>query len=291
MHGDTLTNMAGALAASLNLIPVGHVEAGLRTFSKEPFPEQIDTRVADACSDIYFAATQTNKINLQKEGFDNERIFVVGNTVVDAAIFAAKKGSKSKSFFEKLGFDFTKKLIYFSCHRRENLMHEKRFRAIVESLCELSNEGYQVLWSIRPGTSEAISNYGLGEFVNKHKNMKTVSEIPKYSDIMFFISKCHAVVTDSGSMQEETSALHIPTITIRFVTDRPESIQAGVNLLARPSSKENISKIIKKAVLPEYNKKMRRMNNPYGDGKSSKLIIDAIEKFEGKLIEWEHERG
>ncbi|MEK6843725.1 MAG: UDP-N-acetylglucosamine 2-epimerase (non-hydrolyzing) [Candidatus Micrarchaeota archaeon] len=291
VHGDTLTNMAGALAASLNLIPVGHVEAGLRTFSKEPFPEQIDTRVADACSDIYFAATQTNKINLQKEGFDNERIFVVGNTVVDAAIFAAKKGSKSKSFFEKLGFDFTKKLIYLSCHRRENLMHEKRFRAIVESLCELSNEGYQVLWSIRPGTSEAISNYGLGEFVNKHKNMKTVSEIPKYSDIMFFISKCHAVVTDSGSMQEETSALHIPTITIRFVTDRPESIQAGVNLLARPSSKENISKIIKKAVLPEYNKKMRRMNNPYGDGKSSKLIIDAIEKFEGKLIEWEHERG
>lgn len=287
-HGDTLTNMAGALSASLNLIPVGHVEAGLRTFSKEPFPEQIDTRVADACADLYFAATPTNRENLLKEGFQKERIFVVGNTVVDAAIYAARKGQKSRKFFEKLGFDFSKRLVYFSCHRRENLMHEKRFRAIVEAVAKLSTDGFQVLWSVRPGTQEAIQNYGLQGWLKKHPGLRLVSEIPRYSDIMYFISKCHMVVTDSGSMQEETAALHVPTATIRYVTDRPESVEAGVNTLAKPISKEAILRVLEGVASAKANERMRRRQNPYGSGNSSRLIVDAIEKFKGKMIVWEH---
>ncbi|MFH1443282.1 MAG: UDP-N-acetylglucosamine 2-epimerase (non-hydrolyzing) [Candidatus Micrarchaeota archaeon] len=288
-HGDTLTSMAGAIAASLNLIPVGHVEAGLRTFSKEPFPEQIDTRVSDACADLYFAATETNRKNLINEGFRKERIFTVGNTVVDAAIYAANKGKRSKAFFERLGFDFQKKLIYFSCHRRENLMHEKRFRAIVEAMAELSDKGYLILWSVRPGTQEMISKFGMEGMLSKHRNLIRVSDIPRYSDIMFFISKCHLVVTDSGSMQEETAALHVPTATLRFVTDRPESVEAGVNVLAKPSSKNAVLEAVMKAASKEVNARMRGKKNPYGSGNSSKLIIDAIEKTKGKLIEWEHE--
>ncbi|MFH1750990.1 MAG: UDP-N-acetylglucosamine 2-epimerase, partial [Candidatus Micrarchaeota archaeon] len=270
------------------LIPVGHVEAGLRTFSKEPFPEQIDTRVADACSDLYFAATQTNERNLIREGFKKERIFVVGNTVVDAAIFAAKKGEKSRKFFERLGFDFSKKLVYFSCHRRENLMHKQRFRAIASALAEFSDLGYSVLWSIRPGTQEAISAFGLEDELKAHPNLIMVSDIPKYSDIMFFISKCRLVVTDSGSMQEETAALHVPTVTLRFVTDRPESITAGVNVLAKPSSKENIRRVLGLVASEDRNRAMRRKENPYGRGDSAKQIISTIEKFRGKMIEWEH---
>ncbi len=288
-HGDTITNMAGALAASLNLIPVGHVEAGLRTFSKEPFPEQIDTRVADACADLYFAATETNRRNLLNEGFKKERIFKVGNTVVDAARFAAKKGKRSKPFFEKLGFDFSKKLIYFSCHRRENLMHEKRFTAIARAMTEFSDEGYQILWSVRPGTQEAIMQYKLERELRKHPNLIRVSEIPRYTDIMYFISKCHLVVTDSGSMQEETAALHVPTVTIRFVTDRPESVIAGANLLSKPSSKENILRAIRKVASENINKKMRNKKNPYGEGNSSRLIFEAIEAYRGRLIVWEHQ--
>ncbi|MFH0971184.1 MAG: UDP-N-acetylglucosamine 2-epimerase (non-hydrolyzing) [Candidatus Micrarchaeota archaeon] len=288
-HGDTLTSMAGAIAASLNVIPVGHVEAGLRTFSKEPFPEQIDTRVSDACADLYFAATKTNERNLLNEGFKKERIFTVGNTVVDAAIFAAKKGKRSRRFFERLGFDFSKKIIYFSCHRRENLMHEKRFKAIVQAIAEMSDGGYLVLWSVRPGTQEAIKQFDLEKGLKKHPNLIRVSEIPKYSDIMFFISKCHMVATDSGSIQEETAALHVPTATLRYVTDRPESVEAGVNMLAKPATKEKVLEVLKRVASKTVNKQMRVKKNPYGEGNSSELILDAIEKFSGKLIEWEHE--
>jgi UDP-N-acetylglucosamine 2-epimerase (non-hydrolysing) len=290
-HGDTLTNMAGALAASLNLIPVGHVEAGLRTFSKEPFPEQIDTRVADACADLFFPATKLNKRNLLREGFDSDRIIVVGNTVVDAALFAAKKGKYRRQFFTRLGFDFSKKIVYFSCHRRENLMHSGRFNSIVGALAQLSTEGYTILWSIRPGTQEAIINFGWEQKLTKYPNLIQVAEIPNYSDIMFFISKCHFVVTDSGSMQEETAALHVPTVTLRYVTDRPESITSGVNVLAKPSSKESILKVIRGVSKSEKNQQMRNRANPYGSGNSSKKIIDAIEERSGKMIEWEHEKA
>ncbi len=289
-HGDTLTSMAGAIAASLNIIPIGHVEAGLRTFSKEPFPEQIDTRVSDACSDLFFAATETNRKNLLNEGFRKERILVVGNTVVDAAIFAAKKGQKSKKFFEKLGFDFRRKLVYFSCHRRENLIHRERFRAIVEALAELSDEGFQVLWSVRPGTQEAIKQFGLEGELRRHPNLRRVSEIPRYSDIMFFISRCRFVATDSGSIQEETAALHVPTVTLRYVTDRPESVEAGVNVLAKPESKAKVLEVLRKVANGQVNSQMRRRANPYGEGNSSRLILDAIERFKGRFIEWEHER-
>ncbi len=287
-HGDTLTCMAGSLSASLNLIPVGHVEAGLRTFSKEPFPEQIDTRTSDACSDLYFAATKTNEKNLLNEGFAKERVFTVGNTVVDAAKWASKKGEKSREFFEKKGIDFSKKIIYASCHRRENLMHKQRFEAITNALFKLSNEGFQILWSIRPGTATAIKEYGMQAELEKHPNIMAVPDIPNYTDTMFLLSKARMIITDSGSMQEEAAALHVPCVTARFVTDRPESVEAGVNVLAPPKSANDVMRAA--YAVEEDNDEMRKKKNPYGDGNSSKLIVDAIEKFEGKLIQWEHQK-
>jgi len=289
-HGDTLTSLSAALTAHLNLIPVGHIEAGLRTFSREPFPEQTCTRVSDACADLYFAATETNAKNLLNEGFSKERIFTVGNTVVDAALFAARKGENRQEFFEKMGVDFSNKLVYFSCHRRENLLHEERFKAIVRAMEKLSENGFQILWSVRPGTQEAISQFKLKEEIAKFKNIISVSEIPNYSDIMFLISRCSFVATDSGSMQEEVSALHIPCVTLRYITDRPESVQAGVNVLAKPSSEEHILSILEKVGSEKTNSEMRTRKNPYGDGKSSEKIIKTIEKFEGRLIRWEHQK-
>ena len=111
VHGDTLTCAGAALSAHLKLLPVAHVEAGLRTFSREPFPEQTDTRTADACSDLHFSATKTNERNLLNEGFLKERVITVGNTVVDAAQWAARKGEGSQKFFEKLGIDFSKPVV------------------------------------------------------------------------------------------------------------------------------------------------------------------------------------
>ncbi len=278
-HGDTLTAMIGSLACYLNNIPVGHVEAGLRTFSREPYPEQGCTRTADAVSSLYFAATETNTQNLLNEGFPKERIFTVGNSVIDAAIWAAQKGGSEK-IKNLIGSD-GKPVIYFSSHRKENLISRERFTAIAGAAIELSKK-YRVIWSVRPGTRVALKNYGIE--IAENENLKLVSDIPNYTDIMYLMSKCRFVCTDSGSMQEEICGLHVPCMTLRFVTDRPESVEVGANILAPPRS---VEEILRAADFIEKNyEKMRQAKNPYGDGTSSKKILDAIEKFEGRLIEW-----
>ncbi len=288
-HGDTLTSMAGAIAAYLNLVPVGHVEAGLRTFSREPFPEQLDTRCSDAASDLYFAATETNRKNLLNEGFAKERIYVVGNTVVDAAIWAAKRGESGKEFFEKHGIDFSKKTIYYSIHRRETTMDRGRFAAAAGAAMKLADNGYCVVWSIRPGTKAALKQWGFEDGIKKHPNLHPIEEIPSYPHIMYLVSRCRLIATDSGSMQEEAAALHIPCITVRYVTDRPESVEEGANVLGKPESIESILEAVR--YVEENHEKMRKAKNPYGEGNSSQLILDAIGKWEGKLIGWEHRKG
>ncbi|VVB57129.1 UDP-N-acetylglucosamine 2-epimerase [uncultured archaeon] len=292
-HGDTLTSMAGSLAAYLNTVAVGHVEAGLRTFSREPFPEQLDTRCSDAASDLYFAATETNRKNLLSEGFARGRIYMVGNTVVDAARWAAKKenrkGSPAESFFKEHGVDFSKPTIYYSIHRRETTMSRERFSAAARAAMKLAESGYSVVWSIRPGTKAALKAHGLDGELAKHPNLHPIEEIPSYPFIMFLMSKCRLVCTDSGSMQEEAAALHVPCVTVRYVTDRPESVEAGANVLAPPKSADEIVQVVAQA--EKNHAKMAKAPNPYGDGNSSKLILDAIEKWEGKLVAWEHEKG
>ncbi|MEM0372799.1 MAG: UDP-N-acetylglucosamine 2-epimerase (non-hydrolyzing) [archaeon] len=279
VHGDTLTCSAGALSAHLNLIPVGHVEAGLRTGTREPFPEQTNTRIADACSDLRFAAIEKNAKFLEREGFDKRDIHVVGNTVVDAVLWAKDKGNKD--FFLGLGADSSKKWIYFSAHRRENLIHEKRFRAIVKAAYDLADMGYQVIWSIRPGTQKYFEDYSISV---KHDNIITVKEIPNYTDIVWLMNNCELIVTDSGSMQEEAAALKKPCITLRFVTDRPETVEAGVNFLAEPDERLDIKQTVKKAL------SVKNFPEIYGKGDSSAKIYDIIEKRKGKFIRWADEK-
>jgi len=289
VHGDTLTSLSGALAAYLDIVPVGHVEAGLRTFSHEPFPEQLDTRGSDAASDIYFAATDLNRQNLLNEGFSEKRIFVVGNTSVDTALWAAAKpAGETERFFLSRGVDFSKPTIYFSIHRRETTLSRERFTAAAEAAFALSDAGYCVVWSIRPGTAVALEKYGLNEKLALHPNLHTIEEIPSYADIIHLMKKCRFVCTDSGSMQEECCALHIPCITVRYVTDRPESVSAGANILARPDSAQTILSAAEK--VEASHARMSSAPNPYGKGNSAALILDALEKWGGKLSRWEHEQ-
>ncbi len=288
VHGDTMSAMAAALSAHLNLLAVGHVEAGLRTFSREPFPEQTDTRCADAASDVFFAATPTNRANLLGGGVAADRMFVVGNSVVDAANWASRHGRGSNEFFQKLGIDFGKPVAYFSAHRRENLLHRQRFTAITQAAIELAVGGVQVLWSVRPGTLVALVKYGLLDEVKGQPGLFLVSDIPNYTDITYFFSKCEFVATDSGSIQEESAALHVPCVTLRFVTDRPESVEAGVNRLAPPISAKRILQEI--GFVRRNNKSMRLAPNPYGKGNTSALILDSLESLQGKLIRWEHDK-
>jgi len=289
VHGDTLTSLSGALAAYLNLVPVGHVEAGLRTFSHEPFPEQLDTRGSDAASDLYFAATDLNRQNLLKEGFPGKRIFVVGNTSIDTALWAASKPpAEAERFFLSKGVDFSTPTVYFSIHRRETTLSKARFTAAAEAAFALSGQGYAVVWSIRPGTASALEKYGLKEKLAAHPGIHAIEEIPSYVDIIHLMKKCRFICTDSGSMQEECCALHIPCITVRYVTDRPESVQAGANIVARPDRAQTI--LSAAAQVEASHARMTGAQNPYGSGNSAALILDALEKCEGKLSRWEHEQ-
>ncbi len=273
VHGDTLTAAAGALAAQFNLLKVAHIEAGLRTGTKEPFPEQVDTRVADSASDLHFAAVKRNYVSLMNEGYPKDSIFLVGNTIVDAVNWAKKKGNPK--FFEKLGIDLSKPFIYFSAHRKENMMKKERFISIVKSANEIAKMGYQVLWSVRPATMHAFNKYNIK--INE-KNIILVDNIPNYTDIIWFISKAKFIVTDSGSMQEEAAALKIPCITLRKVTDRPETVEAGVNVLFEPGRNRSIKKYVKKAL------SIKKWPNIYGENVTKKILNVLKKRKNDKFI-------
>ncbi len=284
-HGDTFTALFFSLGGALALTPVGHVEAGLRTHSWEPFPEQICTRGSDGCSALYFAATKKNEKDLLNEGHPRDRIFVVGNTVVDAALKHAELARQKSDILKKL--KLKQPLIFWSAHRKENMLQEERMRGIFDSLLEL--EEYNFFCSVLPSTQQAAEKYGYAEKLAKAKHIAWVPCLPKYTDAIRVMLESKLVLTDSGGMQEETASLNIPCLTLRYVTDRPESVEAGANKCVG-TKKEVIVKEVRNLMEDKHlQQKMRDAPNPYGDGKSSKRIMDVIEDFEGKMERWEKE--
>ncbi len=281
-HGDTTTSMAVSLSAQMSLVPVFHVEAGLRTFSKEPFPEQLNTRVSDAASDAFFAPIEKNAINLKNEGFPEERIFVVGNTVIDIAKWAA---AKEVDVIEK--YKLNKPLIYFSIHRRETTMDQERFSGPVEAM--LAMEEYNFFVSMRPGTRAALERYGLLKKIQNATHISVYDSIPSYVETISIMKHCDAILSDSGSMTEEASALKIPFLTARYLSDRPETVTAGTNIvtgLEKDSVTEKVRKVMDDA---EFRKAMFSKPSLYGDGDTSKKIMDISEKLyeSGNLLLFE----
>ncbi len=282
-HGDTFTAMYLSLGAALALTPVGHVEAGLRTYSWEPYPEQICTRTTDACSSLFFAATEKNKKDLLSEHQPAERVFVTGNTVVDAALQHSEIAKRKSTVLQK--FKFRHPLVFWSCHRKENMLHEKRMKGIFESLLELKEINF--FCSVLPSTQLAAEKWGYAKRLASSLHIIWEPCLSKYTDAMRIMLESDLILTDSGGMQEEASSLHIPCLTLRYVTDRPESVQAGGNKCVG-CEKENIIKEARNILAnPAIAQKMRAAKNPYGDGKSSEMIISLIEKFEGRLERWE----
>ncbi len=283
-HGDTTTSAAVSLCAHLCLVPVGHVEAGLRTFSREPFPEQLNTRISDAAADIFFAPVKKNALNLQNEGFPSDRIFTVGNTVIDIAKWAA---GKSLDVITK--YDLKKPLVYFSIHRRETTMDGERFSGPIEAILEM--EEYNFFVSMRPGTRAALEKYGLLKELENTAHISVVDSIPSYVENINIMENCDAILTDSGSMPEEASALNIPILTARFVCDRPETVAAGCNMLVGLKKEDIISSLRRVMNNQEIRKKMSAVASPYGPGDTSGKILDIVEKLfkEGELLSFEKE--
>lgn len=282
-HGDTFSSMFFALGAALTLTPVGHVEAGLRTNSWEPYPEQICTRASDACSSLFFAATERNKKSLLSEGQPKDRIFVVGNTIVDASLRHAAMAKEKSKILSK--FNFKKPLVYWSVHRKENLLHEERMAGIFSSLLEMQDAHF--FCSVLPSTQQAAERLGYAEKLSKAKHITWEPCLPKYTDALRILVESDLCLTDSGGLQEECCTLHVPCLTIRYVTDRPESVEVGANKCVG-AEKENIMKEAREVLTNSaVRKKMKSAPNPYGDGKSSQRIMELLEKFNGKFERWE----
>ena len=276
VHGDTTTTFAGALAAYYSQVDVGHVEAGLRTWNKySPFPEEMNRQMVGVIADMHFAPTENSKKSLLNEGKKEENIYVTGNTAIDA-LATTVNASYTNEIFDWVGDD---KLILITAHRRENLGEPMRgmFKAIKRILDEFDDVKAVYPVHLNPKVRE-VANEVLGD-CSKIKLIDPLEVI----DFHNFIAKSYLILTDSGGIQEEAPSLGKPVLVLRDTTERPEGIAAGTLKLAG-TDEENIYNLTKELLTDnnEYNR-MSKASNPYGDGKASKRIADAIiEKYSKK---------
>jgi UDP-N-acetylglucosamine 2-epimerase (non-hydrolysing) len=271
VHGDTTTTLSGALIAFYHQIPIGHVEAGLRTWNKySPWPEEINRQMVDDIADFLFAPTETSKKNLLKEGKDESKIYVTGNTAIDALQTTVSK-DYTHPLFDWVGDD---RLVLLTAHRRENLGEPMYhiFRAVKRIVEEF--EDIKVIYPIHLNPKvRKIAN----EVLKDEERIKIIEPL-EVIDFHNFINKSYAVLTDSGGIQEEAPSLGKPVLVLRDTTERPEGIEAGTLKLVG-TDEETIYKETKKLLT---NKKMydsmSKATNPYGDGTTSKQIVEIISK-------------
>lgn len=269
VHGDTTTTFAGALAAFYNGVDIGHVEAGLRTWNKySPFPEEMNRQMVDRMSDMYFAPTEVSKNNLLSENISEDKIYVTGNTAIDAMKTTVNKDYNNE-IFDWIGND---RMILLTAHRRENLGEPMRniFKAVRRIVGEYPDVKVVYPIHLNPKVREVANE------IFKDTDRVRLIEPLEVFDFHNFINKSYIILTDSGGIQEEAPSLGKPVLVLRDTTERPEGIEAGTLKLVG-TSEEVIYNETKKLLddKEEYNK-MSKASNPYGDGFASKYIVDAI---------------
>ncbi len=270
VHGDTTTTFAGALAAFYNQVAIGHVEAGLRTDDKySPYPEEMNRQMVDRLSDIYFAPTEISKKNLLKENIAASKIYITGNTAIDAMSTTIKKNySHPELNWIKEG----ERMILLTAHRRENLGEPMRhiFKGIKRIVDEFND--VKVIYPIHmnPKVREVAN-----EVFEGCNRVKLIEPLEVF-DFHNFQNRSYIILTDSGGIQEEAPSLGKPVLVLRDTTERPEGIKAGTLKLVG-TNEETIYQETKNLLTnkSEY-EKMSKASNPYGDGHASKRIVDAI---------------
>lgn len=271
VHGDTSTTFAGGLAAFYNQVAIGHVEAGLRTYNKySPYPEEMNRQMVDCMTDMYFAPTDLSRDNLIKEHVDPSKIYVTGNTAIDAMDTTVDEDYTHPEL-EWLGGD---KMILLTAHRRENLGEPMKniFRGIRRVLDELP--GYKVIYPIH---KNPLVRAAADEIFGDCDRVKLIEPLEVF-DFHNFQNRAHIILTDSGGIQEEAPSLGKPVLVLRDTTERPEGIKAGTLKLVGTNS-ENVYKETMRLLTDhdEY-ERMSKASNPYGDGHASERIADAIIK-------------
>ena len=284
VQGDTNAVLAGALVCAKLHIAVGHVEAGLRSYDVT-MPEEINRMAADVCSLMYFIPTYDSAINLLSEGISRKNMFVTGNTVVDACFrhleIAEKRGFEEESLRD-LDIENMDNILTLTMHRAENVDVKERVTSIIEALKELSE--MNIIFPIHPRTKNTLKNFGLFDELNNLDHVHIVKPIG-YLDFLLLTSKSTLILTDSGGLQEEAITLNVPALTLRYNTERPETVTAGGNILVGSDKKAILENAHKILTDEEFAQRMKDAQNPYGQGNAAQKTVDAIEKYydEGKL--------
>jgi len=281
VQGDTTTTFIASLAAYYLKIKIGHIEAGLRTKDKfNPFPEEINRRLTDCLADLYFVHTEGAKENLLKEGVDNKKIFVTGNTVIDALLMIIEKQKNKRIqkeleqiFLNEYGISFDdREVILVTGHRRESF--GKEFENICNGLKKIArnNHDVQIIYPVHlnPNVQKPVRKI-LTDIDNVH-----LIEPLDYFSFVWLMNKAYLILTDSGGIQEEAPSLGKPVLVMRKITERTEGIEAGTSKVVGTDSERIFSETMKLLTNKRLYENMAKAVNPYGDGKASERICKIL---------------
>ena len=272
VHGDTSTTFAGALSAFYHKVPVGHVEAGLRTYDKySPYPEEMNRKLVTAIADLYFCPTVNNRENLAKEGV-TKGVFVTGNTVIDALRTTVRENYVfATEELNRLPYD-SKKILLVTCHRREN--YGAPMEDIMSALADIArgHKDVELVYPVHlsPVVQECAKRH-LAGLENVHLTAPLAAD-----EMHNLMARCYLVLTDSGGLQEEAPALGKPVLVLRRETERPEAVTAGTAKLAGVAYQDIVDMAGELLDDPEAYRAMAHAVNPYGDGRACARIADAI---------------
>lgn len=283
IQGDTTTAFAAALSAFYLKIPVAHVEAGLRTFNKyAPFPEEVNRKLITHLADIHFAPTKTAEINLRQEGIKKSKIFVTGNTIVDAMHYIVKKWDtgnlngckKAVSLVSQIRDSFYKKIILLTCHRRESFGGplENIFHAIKK--IAIANPQFAIVFPVHLNPN--VKKYA-HKLLGGITNIFLIEPLP-YEDFLYILRCSYLIITDSGGIQEEAPSFKKPLVVLRQVTERPEGIYLGCAKIVGYESESIFNTVHIILNNKEIYSQMKPSYNPYGDGKASQRILKILKE-------------
>ena len=275
VHGDTTTTFAASLVAFYNQVRIGHVEAGLRTFDKySPFPEEMNRQMTDNLADLYFAPTSESKANLLMEHHPESSIFITGNTAIDALRLTVQEDYHHQVLDQ---LDPQKKLVLVTMHRREN--QGQPMRAVFAALREMvdAHPELEVVYPVHlsPAVQEAAK-----EILGDHDRIHLIAPLDVF-DFHNLASRSYFIMSDSGGVQEEAPSLGKPVLVLRDTTERPEGVKAGTLKLVGTDPERVKEEMTTLLTDPDLYQKMASARNPYGDGKASERIVQAIQHYYG----------
>jgi len=283
VHGDTTTSMAAALAAYYCRIPVGHVEAGLRTGNKyAPFPEELNRSITGRVADLHFTPTVQAKNNLLREGVAENSIFVTGNTVVDALLMVNDRIEQDRDLRQQLddqfsNISFQKRLLLVTGHRRENF--GEGFENICLALSDLAQKypDIEIIYPVHlnPNVQEPVQRI-LGR--QMRSNVHLIEPV-EYLPFVYLMTRSFLIITDSGGIQEEAPSLGKPVLVMRETTERPEAVEAGTVCLVGTKRAAIVSMVESLLDCPGNYNRMSKAYNPYGDGKAAYRIAEVLDQF------------